>query len=129
MDATPERLGKARFTLDRRVALRQNPAMATRSSLGSIFRRAGPPALALIVMAFFGGYAVLGANGILAYGEYKHQLERRQQVLERLDRKRAVMRNRVDLVDPRHANPDMVEEQMRRKLNVVHPDDVIVPLR
>ncbi len=103
--------------------------MATRSSFGSILRRAGPPALALIVMAFFGGYAVLGANGILAYGDYRHQLERRQQVLDALDHKRAVMRNRVNLVDPRHANPDMVEEQMRRKLNVVHPDDMIVPLR
>lgn len=93
-----------------------------------IFRRAGPPALALIVMAFFGGYAVLGSNGVLAYGDYKRQLVKQRAELARLDRQRAVLRNRVKLLDPRHANPDMVDEVTRQKLNVVHPDEVIVPL-
>ena len=80
-------------------------------------------------MAFFGGYALLGANGLLAYGDYKRQLVKREAVLSQLEKKRAVLRNHVDLLDPRHANPDMVEVQVREKLNVVHPDDVIMPVR
>lgn len=93
-----------------------------------ILRRAGPPALALIVMAFFGGYAVVGPNGILAYGDYKRELAIRTARYVELDKQRAVLKNRVALLDPRHANPDMVEELVRKQLKLAHPDEVIVPL-
>lgn len=79
-------------------------------------------------MAFFGGYAVLGANGLLAYGDYKRQVAKREHQFAALDQKRELLRNRVALLDPRHANPDMVDELVRRELNVAHPDEVIVPL-
>ena len=41
---------------------------------------------------------------------------------------RAVLQNRVELLDPKHVDPDMVDELVRKELNVVHPDEVIVPL-
>ena len=94
-----------------------------------MLRRAALPGLALTVMAFFGAYAVLGPNGALAYGDYKRQLAKREQVAATLDHRRTVLENRVALLDPRHANPDMVDEMTRKELNVVHPDEVIVPLR
>nr|WP_082745983.1 septum formation initiator family protein [Sphingomonas sp. CCH5-D11] len=80
-------------------------------------------------MAFFGGYAVLGANGLLAFGDYKRQVAKRELYYAALDHKREKLRNRVALLDPRHANPDMVDELVRRELNVAHPDEVIVPLK
>ena len=92
-------------------------------------RRAAGPALGLMVIAFFGAYAVLGPNGLIAYGDYKRQLVRRERDYTVLDHQRAVLRNRVALLDPDHANPDMVDEMVRRQLNVAHPDEVIVPLR
>ena len=96
--------------------------------IGTMLRGAMVPALVVAVMAFFGGYAVLGPNGALAYGDYKRQLARRQIEFPALDKRRAELRNRVALLDPRHANPDMVDELARKKLNVVNPDEVIVPL-
>src|SRR3546814_8317112 len=75
-------------------------------------------------MAFFGGYAVLGPNGVLAYGEYRHQLAAKKVTYEALDHQRAELRNRVNLLDHRHANPDLVDELARKKLNVVHPDEI-----
>lgn len=80
-------------------------------------------------MAFFGAYAVLGPNGMLAYGDYQRQLAKREHDYQLLDQRRAVLRNRVGLLDPDHANPDMVDEMTRKQLNVVHPDEVVVPLR
>ncbi len=115
--------------LDPRVAVRQNRGMAGTSRFRTILRRAGPPAIALIVMAFFGGYAVLGPNGILAYGDYKRQLAKREASYAALDKRRAVLRNHVALLDPRHANPDMVDELVRRQLNVTNPDELIVPIK
>ncbi len=79
-------------------------------------------------MAFFGGYAVLGPNGVLAYGDYTRQIARKQAEFAALDKQRAVLRNHVALVDPRHADPDMVDDLVRKQLNVMHPDEVSIPL-
>jgi cell division protein FtsB len=102
--------------------------MARRSTFRTMLRRAGPPAALLIVGAFFGGYAIMGPNGALAYGDIQRQLVKRQADLGLLEKQRAELKNRVTLLDPRHADPDMVDELARRKLNVVHPDDMIVDL-
>ena len=102
---------------------------AKTSSLRASLWRAAPRAAGLGIMALFGGYAIVGQNRMLAYGDYQRQIARRQLEMARLDRQRAVLQNRVDLLDPRHANPDMVDELVRRQLNVAHPDEVIVPLR
>src|SRR3546814_14431335 len=85
----------------------QNHAMAKRSTFSVLLRRTWLPALALVVMAFFGGYAVLGPNGVLAYGEYRHQLAAKKVTYEALDHQRAELRNRVNLLDHRPANPDL----------------------
>ncbi len=92
-------------------------------------RRAAWPALGLTLIAFFGAYAVLGRNGLLAYGDYQRQLARQERHYATLDQKRTVLKNRVALLDPDHANPDMVDEMIRKKMNVTHPDEMIVPLK
>jgi cell division protein FtsB len=102
--------------------------MKKRSTFAMLLRRTWVPALGLVVMAFFGGYAVLGPNGVLAYGEYKRQLAIKSQQYKQLAEQRAEIKNRVKLLDPRHANPDLVDELTREKLNVVHPDEIIIPL-
>lgn len=103
--------------------------MKKASNVGRTMRRAMWPAIGLTIIAFFGAYAVLGRNGVLAYGDYKRQLVKREKDFAELDRKREVLKNRVALLNPDHANPDMVDEMVRRELNVAHPDEVIVPLK
>ncbi|WP_233151063.1 FtsB family cell division protein [Sphingomonas mollis] len=98
------------------------------SAFRRTLRRAAVPAAVLAVMAFFGIYAVLGPNGLLAYGDYKRQLVKRERDYAVLDQRRQVLKNRVALLNPDHANPDMVDEMVRKELNVTHPDEVIVPL-
>ena len=99
------------------------------SKFHAVLKRAAGPAFAVMVMAFFGGYAVLGPNGVLAFGDYRRQLAKREHHYAELDQRREMLRNRVALLDPRHANPDLVDELVRRELNVAHPDEVIVPLQ
>ncbi len=98
------------------------------TTVRSILRRAGLPAIAILAMGFFGYYAVLGPNGIVAYREYTRQLERKQAEYVRIDKARAELRNRVGLLDPKRADPDMVDELVRKELNVAHPNEVIVAL-
>ena len=86
------------------------------------------PAFAIFILVLFASYAVLGPSGILAWGDYDRQLEARKVELARLNMERARLQNRVDLLNPAHADPDLVDEMLRKNLNVGHPDDVIVPL-
>jgi cell division protein FtsB len=116
--------------LDRAGAARDAACVNRRRSRFALtLRRAALPAAGLTLMAFFGAYAVLGPNGLFAYGDYQRQLVRRERDFAALDRQRAVLKNRVALLDPDHANPDMVDEMVRKQLNVAHPDEVIVPLK
>lgn len=102
--------------------------MARTTPLKATLTRAGLPAVAIIFMGFFAYSAVLGPNGILVYGDYKRQQAVKQAELARLEKQRSDLRNRVALLDQKGADPDMVDELTRKKLNVVHPDEVIVPL-
>jgi len=99
------------------------------SRMVAMLKRAGPPAFGIIFMGFFIYFALAGPNGVLAYREYDRQLEARQKEYAELDRKRSDLRNRVEQLDPRRANPDMVDELVRKELNVVHPDEVIIPIQ
>ena len=110
--------------------MRQKPSSRANRppKMRAMLRRAIVPAAALSVMTFFGANAVFGANGVVAFGDYRRQLDRREKEFAKLDQQREMLRNRVALLDPRHANPDMVDELVRKKLNVAHPDEVIVPL-
>ena len=100
-----------------------------RKKLWSTVKSAAMPALATLIVAFFGGYALFGSNGVLAWGEYSKALEARRADLIAVEREKALLANRVALLDPRKANPDMVDELVRRDLGVAHPDEMIVPLR
>ncbi len=100
----------------------------TRSNVRMMLRSAIAPAALMIVGLFFGGYAVFGPNGVLAYGDIQRQLAVKQRQLALLDRNRSELKNRVALLDPRHADPDLADELARKDLGVVHQDEVIVPL-
>ena len=102
--------------------------MGDRRNIGLI-RRALWPALALLVVGNFAGYAVAGPNGLLAWGGYHKSLKERQVELSRLQEQKAELRHRSALLDPRKADADMADELVRRDLGLIRPDEVIVPLK
>jgi cell division protein FtsB len=95
---------------------------------GSLIRRAALPALAFLIIANFAGYAVVGDNGVLSWGDYRRQKAERAVVLAQLEAERARLEHRNRLLDPRHADPDLAEELVRRDLGLVRPDEVIIEL-
>ena len=93
-----------------------------------LIRRAAFPALALIVVGTFAGHAIAGPNGILAWGGYHRALIERKAELAELEQQKAQLKHRSDLLDPRHADPDLADELTRKDLGMIRPDEVIVPL-
>lgn len=103
--------------------------MSRTSPIQTLLRRAGLPAAVLIAIGFFGYNAVFGPTGVIAAKEIRAELAQRNVEYAALQKKRAEIKNRVDLLDPkRGADPDMVDELVRKQLNVTRPDEVIVPL-
>lgn len=83
---------------------------------------------ALVLLLLLTGLAIAGPSGLLAWGENERLLDQHQARIAQLTDERNALRNRVDLVHPNHADPDLVGEELRRNFNVVHPDEVVLIL-
>jgi cell division protein FtsB len=82
--------------------------------------------LSLIALLVLGAFALAGPSGVLAWTENARLLEQRQAEVKQLQAERDRLRNRVNLLDPRHADPDLVGELLRSDLNVAHPDEIVI---
>ena len=91
-------------------------------------KRAALPALAILIIANFLGYAIMGANGILSWGDYRRQKAERLVQLAELNAEKVRLAHRASLLDPQRADPDLVDEMLHRDLGLVRPDEVIIPL-
>jgi len=87
--------------------------------LGRLFAASGVVVLAAL--------ALVGPTGVHAWSESARTLKQREAELVLLQAERDRMANRVRLLDPGNADPDLVGELLRRNLNVAHPDEVVVP--
>lgn len=83
-------------------------------------------AVALGCLLVMGGLALAGPSGLLAWSENSRQLELRRAEVAQLQLERDQLKNRVALLDPRQADPDLAGELLRRNLNVVHPDEMVI---
>ena len=94
----------------------------------ALMRRAALPALGVLVIANFLGYAIVGDNGVLSWGDYRRIKAERAVELAQLEQERARLAHRSQLLDPRRADPDLAEELVRRELGLVRPDEVIIEI-
>ena len=93
-----------------------------------IIRKAALPALAVLIIANFAGYAIMGSNGLLSLGDYRRMKAERSIEVAQLQEERARLAHRAKLLDPRNADPDLADELVRSQLGLVRPDEVIIPL-
>ncbi|MBV9931419.1 MAG: septum formation initiator family protein [Alphaproteobacteria bacterium] len=91
-----------------------------------MIRRAALPALALLIIANFLGYAIVGANGILSWGDYRRQKAVKLVQLAELRKEQARLAHRAALLDPNNADPDLADEMVRKEFGFVRPDEVVV---
>ncbi len=102
--------------------------MVERTALRQSLLRAALPAACLGLSGYFLFHAVTGPTGFFAWQEYKVQ---HGALVDKAMASRQVkdaLRRQVALLDPRRVDPDLADELVRRNLNVVRDDEVIVPL-
>jgi cell division protein FtsB len=85
--------------------------------------------VSLGLLLAMGVWVVAGPSGLLAWSENLRELDQRKAEVVQLTAERNELRNRVALLDPRHADPDLAGELLRSNLNVVHPDEMVMLLK
>lgn len=103
--------------------------MARRKNSPALVKSIIVPGLALIALLGIAAYALLGPTGIIAWTDYRAALHQRSAELSELEKERDALRNRQKLLDRNNVDPDLAGELMRRDLNVIAPDEVIVPMK
>ena len=93
-----------------------------------LIRRAAWPAAGLLIICYFVGAAVVGENGVMAWGDYRRAKAERGATLAQLEAEKARLQHRSHLLDPGNADPDLAEEMIRNQLGYVRPDEIIIPL-
>ena len=81
-----------------------------------------------MVLLMMTGLAIAGPSGLFAWSENLRLRDVRQTRLAMLEVERDQLKNRVDLLDPAHSDPDLAGELVRSQLGVVHPDEVVVKI-
>lgn len=84
--------------------------------------------LPLVSLLAIGALALVGPWGIAAWHENAALLSERQAERTALRAELAALENRVELLGPEAADPDLVGELIRPNLGVLHPDEVVITL-
>lgn len=100
----------------------------TRRPALSMIRTAFWPTVAVAVIVYFAGAAIVGQNGLFSLAGYRHQRTEHLAQLKALQAERDRLAHHADLLDPRHVDPDFAEEMVRRNTGQIRPDEVIVPV-
>ena len=70
--------------------------------------------------------AIAGPGGVLAWYENADALETNAQEIALLEEEIGALQNRVALLDPDSADPDLAGELVRRNLGGLHEDEVVI---
>jgi len=84
------------------------------------------PVFGLALIGYFAYHLVEGDRGLLAWRRITQQLSLAQQNLATVDAQRAALDRRVSHMRSNHVDPDLLDTQVRRTLDVVRPDEIVI---
>ncbi len=102
--------------------------MITRQHKKSPLRRLWMPLVAIGFLGYFGYHAFSGSFGIWAMDRLNADAARLTIERDRLQTERTTLEERVATVRPGSLDADVVDMEARLALNVMRPDEVVIPL-
>ena len=101
--------------------------MRIRRSVTRVFGASVIPAICAAVIAYFGYYTISGTRGYRAYASVSSELATQQQKLAYVRGERLRLQHRVDLLEPGHVDPDVLQEVQREEMLGSAPGELAVP--
>lgn len=103
--------------------------MSRARSTATLIKAAAAPALAILVIVHFAGFALFGQNGLFAWGDYKRAAAHKAVELQQVEAERNRLAHRVSLLNPSKVDPDYADELVRKETGQVRPDEIIIPVK
>src|ERR1700680_1533414 len=85
------------------------------------------PVLGISLVCYFAYHLFVGDRGLLAWMELSQELRDGKATLAALALERQTLERRVGLLQPDHLDPDMLDERARATLNLVGPNEIVIP--
>lgn len=100
--------------------------MQSRSRLRSILATLTLHLGAAALIGYFAYHAYTGDHGLVAKRNYEQELKQLEAELADLRSQRSMIEHKVSLLAASRLDPDLLDEQGRRLLNFIHPDDIVL---
>jgi len=84
------------------------------------------PMLGIVLTGYFGYHLVEGERGLRAWTRLTHELRVAKEHLAAVSAERAELERRVLHMRPAHVDPDLLDAQTRKTLDVLRPDEIVI---
>ena len=84
------------------------------------------PLLGIALTGYFAYHLVEGDRGLRAWVRQTHELRIAKENLAAVSAERAELEHRVSHMRPDHVDPDLLEAQVRKTLDLVRPDEIVI---
>jgi cell division protein FtsB len=86
------------------------------------------PVLGLMLTGYFGYHLVEGDRGLRAWMHLSQELRQAKEQLAAVSARRTELQHRVAHMRADHVDPDLLELQIRKTLDVLRPDEIVIPV-
>jgi cell division protein FtsB len=84
------------------------------------------PVMGMALTGYFAYHLVEGDRGLRAWLRITQELRLAKATLAVVDADRAALQHKVSHMRPDHVDPDLLDIQIRRTLDVVSPDEIVI---
>ena len=84
------------------------------------------PMLGMALTGYFAYHLVEGDRGLRAWVRLTQELRLAKESLSSVSAERSELEHRVSHLRPDHVDPDLLDSQARRTLDVVRPDEIVI---
>jgi len=84
------------------------------------------PVLGLALTGYFAYHLVEGDRGLRAWVRLNHDMRVARDNLAAVDAERAALDRRVADMRPDHVDPDLLDEEIRRQLDLASPNEIVI---
>ena len=86
------------------------------------------PALGIMLTGYFCYHLVEGDRGLRAWVRVSQELRQAKEELTAVSAKQAELQHRVAHMRANHVDPDLLDSQVRKTLDVLRPDEIVIPV-
>src|SRR3954452_13099994 len=86
------------------------------------------PLLGIMLAGYFGYHLVQGDRGLRAWVRLSQELRQAKEELAAASAKRTELQHRVAHMRANQVDPDLLDSQIRKTLDVLRPDEIVIPV-